>query len=168
MNPKDWQWLFSLKVSNLAKILFVIASTLIPGILIIYHFKNKDFYTLSSFKLILLAVAITVPIFMVNMLISTLQEDIWVGDKEERVQFMFFTSGLITSCNVYMAFVTSYFRNYNFKAFLTQVVVIEVVYAIILGINFVVQNSKRKKELLHPLNYLSQYSECSFDILVLN
>lgn len=141
----DLKELLSIKSSKIAKILFIISSTLIPGILIIYHFKNNDFNNLNTINLIALAFAITTPIFMANMILSALQKDIWdLGDKEERISFMFLYGGIITSTTVYIAFLVCYILKLNFRHFLTLMFLNEILYVLI--IIYLCYKEKHKEE----------------------
>ena len=142
----DFKWLATIKDSKTAKISIILSATLLSGILVIYYFKRQDFYNLSTSKLILLSLAITMTILMLNMFIGMFQKDIWaMTNIEERIGFMLLSSGIITSDNVYVSLLMCYFDKSKFSSFIKGICAFEIIYIIIaLIIIPIVQKSHKK------------------------
>jgi hypothetical protein len=86
---------------------------LFPGILILFLFQFDLFISLDIFKLILLSIAITSPIMLVNVLINFILIDTNYKPKKKGTKlFVDFLMGAVQTCFVYymaIAFTPSFY-----------------------------------------------------------
>lgn len=141
------EFLSTITDSKTARILLMISSTLFSGLLIIYYFNKHDFYNLSTSKLILLSLIITVPIFMVNMAMTTFQKSISeIINMEEKIGFVLVSAGIFTSINIYYAIAMCYFNKSNLSSFINNIFRYEVLYFIFSIINLSIQIYRKHRK----------------------
>lgn len=110
----------SLSIQNVLVFVFLFGSTLAPGILIIYLCNNDLFNTLGAFKLVLLAMSLTVPLLTLRTTFSVAwhKEDADVEDV--------LIVGLILTCiTLYGQVVHAYLFDLSFRGFLGTCVVLD-------------------------------------------
>lgn len=121
------------KISNyeILKYLLMIQALLLSGILSIFYFQSQAFYAMSTPKLVLFALSITVPVFMINMIISSLLYKVLSDTIGVKFELLVISSGILTTLSVYLSVILGCFLKYNFSGFL-KVLLIEETLAFII------------------------------------
>lgn len=111
---------------KIVKYLLMIQALLLSGILIIFCFQSQAFYTMSISKLVLFALSITVPIFMMNIILSSYLYKFSSNTSEEKIEILLILSSIMTSLCVYCSIIFSCSLKYNFSGFLKVLSIVEI------------------------------------------
>jgi len=110
----------NLDLRRLLIFLLLFASTIAPGILLVYFFKNSLITSLDIFKLILFAFSITIPVFVLNsfLLIPFIHDkDSLKMDDENRLSLNFIFGGLITLIQLNAGILIAYLFHFPIRYF---------------------------------------------------
>ena len=106
----------------------VFASTISPGILLVYFFNNSLIFSLDIFKLILLSFSITIPVLVLNLFLSlsfiTNKDTIELND-EDRFSLNFIAGSLITLIELDLGILITYLLHNPIRYFVINFIVIQ-------------------------------------------
>lgn len=116
-----------------------IVSIVCCGALIILHFKRDLFISLSIWKLIIISIAITAPILLLNMTLLISGNKYTPANKvrdfkinEESTAELMYVGAFLTSGILYGALGGAYFRSEDLKYFICSLAIGEIIFAIII------------------------------------
>jgi len=119
----------NLTAMQLVVYVFVFLAAVASGVLIIYHFKPQLFEKYDTLKVIVLSLAFTIPILMVNFAVSGIAIcGIVIESKEPPdLYYIVLQAGILTSIIVYSGVLGSYLLSTSFRWFLTVVGSVEAI-----------------------------------------
>jgi hypothetical protein len=118
----------SIKDKKIFSIVCIFAGVVMPGTLILYHYDKVNFSNFSLGKIIILSLAISVPIYLVNICITITSSLIpsTCKDDEEKMHWRLNSGGALSCLTTIVILSLSYFAKYEFRRFLFVFAVAEV------------------------------------------
>ncbi|MGF1907581.1 hypothetical protein [Aliivibrio salmonicida] len=120
-------------------LLVLFLSIISPGILIIYLFLPELFIKLDSLKFILFSVSLSLPVFVLNAFMTTINEK---SETEIDFQVIGIATGIISSIIMFLSLIVSYVLDFSFNYFLITIFMLEVMY-FLANMYFYIRSEKR-------------------------
>lgn len=121
LKPKQWQFA-----------LFFPLGTVVPGSLVVLHFRPDLFVDLGMSKVILLSVAITLPTLMLSLFVALPQALLQGPQNAKADQIIepsdfYMMAGFFSAITIYAALAVAYFRALPFRGFLAVAMGVSVI-----------------------------------------
>lgn len=116
------------------------SSSLLPGLATLFVLKQGLFVSLETTKLVLLSLAISLPLFLLNFLLtSALDFEELKGDDLDNIAIL--GGAVLSSIQLYLAVILAHLFALNFNEFLLVVAIIEIAWTVL-----VLRGSKKARK----------------------
>ncbi len=125
-----------------ATLIVIIIATIAPGIMIFFLFNKELFIQLDVFKISLLSIAITMPIWGINssIIYAILESE---GETEEEIlQFCAILGGILSILPLYAPILTKVFIDISSKSGVLIALIIEIILIVLISLFY---NRNKKK-----------------------
>lgn len=113
-----------IKTEQFAAYVIIFLAVIAPGLLMIYLFEIELFKSLETLKLIIFAMAISLPLPAINTMLSGHIDK----EEEPEIHDHVFLNTFISFAGIYLAILSAYIFSLTFKQFLLIIAALEIVY----------------------------------------
>ena len=131
-----------LSFKNIFFYCILITALISSGVLFIFVFNYNLFFLLDIWKLLLLSISITSPIFILNSLFI-LFGAIPSEDEEEFLLTLMLLAGALTTLTLYLVITAAFFLKFKIKIAVIILATIELILLIILFVNHLINKGKK-------------------------
>jgi hypothetical protein len=137
------------KIKSITFVTFMLfcITIICPGIMFVFLFSRELFLETDTFKLILLSVSITTPIFLINSFLITLIQEPEINDNiDENLQITTIFGNIISLPIIYIPLIVKLFFDISLQCGVSIVIGLEfVIFLLVYTLNRLYSKSKDKK-----------------------